>query len=119
MTEIDQRIEAWEVIAKHPIFAPCYAETDPLLTSMMRLLDGLLGARTSDTDAERRRAEVAWILWCASEGYLTGADRAVVENWFLSDPANDHPEDNRGAWLEMADAVLAALQASADSGESS
>ena len=37
----DERIAAWDAIAAHPIFAPCYATAAPLLLSMLDRLDGL------------------------------------------------------------------------------
>lgn len=37
----DERISAWEAIAAHPFFTPCYATAAPLLFSMLDRLDGL------------------------------------------------------------------------------
>lgn len=28
------------------------------------------------------REYVAWLLWCANEGYLKARDRAILDNWF-------------------------------------
>ena len=57
------------------------------------------------------RTKIAWLLWCANEGYLTEADRAGVSNIFIADPATLHPDDafSLPKWLGMADAVIAVL----------
>ena len=57
------------------------------------------------------RTKIAWLLWCANEGYLTEADRAGVSNIFTADPATLHPDDafSLPKWLGMADAVIRAL----------
>lgn len=60
------------------------------------------------------RAHVAWLLWCANQGYLNAVDRALTSNMFLEDPAGLHPDDlaERPHWLAMADEVLAAVRVS-------
>ena len=57
------------------------------------------------------RTRIAWLLWCANEGYLTEADRAGVSNIFTADPATLHPDDafSLPKWLGMADAVIREL----------
>lgn len=37
----DERVVAWEAVAKHPLFVRCYDEERPLLHSMLDLLDSL------------------------------------------------------------------------------
>ena len=60
--------------------------------------------------ADTLRDRIAWLMWCANEGYLTDADRAGVSNIFTADPATLHPDDafSLPRWREMADAILAA-----------
>lgn len=57
------------------------------------------------------RTKIAWLLWCANEGYLTEADRAGVSNIFTADPATLHPDDafSLPKWLGMADALIREL----------
>lgn len=57
------------------------------------------------------RTHVAWLLWCANQGYILAEDRALVDNWFLADLETLHPDDlaARPGWLDMADSVLAAI----------
>ena len=57
------------------------------------------------------RDRIAWLLWCANEGYLTDADRAGVSNIFTADPRTLHPDDafSLPKWRGMADAVIAEL----------
>ena len=57
------------------------------------------------------RDRIAWLLWCANEGYLTADDRAGVSNIFTADPATLHPDDvfSLPKWRGMADAVIADL----------
>jgi hypothetical protein len=65
--------------------------------------------------AEATRATVAWLLWCANEGYLLAEDRDILTgpNMFEVDPETLHPDDQRDipGWLDMADQVLAAIDA--------
>lgn len=58
------------------------------------------------------RTKIAWLLWCANEGYLTEADRAGVSNIFTADPATLHPDDafSLPKWLGMADALIRELK---------
>jgi len=60
------------------------------------------------TDDDTLRTRIAWLMWCANEGYLTDADRALVSNIFTADPTTLHPDDafSLPRWLEMADAVI-------------
>lgn len=60
--------------------------------------------------AEHKLEHIAWLLWCAHQGYLLKEDRAILTNWFLEPPENDHPDDNREGWLQLADAVIEALE---------
>jgi hypothetical protein len=59
------------------------------------------------------RELIAWLLWCANQGYLHPDDRALLDNHFLPDAGPLHPDDAAEVphWLEMADQVLAAIQA--------
>jgi hypothetical protein len=59
------------------------------------------------------REHVAWLLWCANEGYLTAEDRPARGNWLLEPVESLHVDDAaaRPHWLAMADEVLAALSA--------
>lgn len=55
---------------------------------------------------------MAWLLWCANQGYILAEDRAVLSgDMFLEDPLQLHRDDlkNRPGWLDMADSVLAAI----------
>ena len=63
------------------------------------------------TDSLRDR--IAWLLWCANEGYLTDDDRAGVSNIFTADPSALHPDDafSLPHWRGMADAVILELEA--------
>ena len=56
------------------------------------------------------RKVVAWLLWCANQGYLNAEDRAILDNHFLTDGPH-HPDDQVEHWLAMADEVLAAIDA--------
>ncbi len=55
------------------------------------------------------REHLAWLMWCYQQGYTNAEDRAILTNWFLDDPANDHREDAklRVELLAMADEILA------------
>lgn len=59
------------------------------------------------------RELVAWLLWCANQGYVMAEDRAIVPNHFLDDPDTLHPTDRAEllGWLGMADEVIAAIEA--------
>lgn len=61
--------------------------------------------------SDNLRDRIAWLMWCANEGYLTDADRAGVSNIFTADPATLHPDDEFSLprWRGMADAVIEAL----------
>lgn len=85
-------------------------------------LDGLgmaremAASRPASDDRRKRdlRATVGWLLWCADEGYLTDEDRAVGSgNWFnhSDEMLSEHDRRNRSGFLEMADAVIAAMPA--------
>jgi hypothetical protein len=66
--------------------------------------------------SESTRLHVAWLLWCANQGYILPEDRAVSGNWFLEPLDLQHPDDieERPGWLDMADSVLAAIDAEID-----
>lgn len=67
--------------------------------------------------SEAARAHVAWLLWCANQGYLKAEDRAILGgNHFLEDPQTLHQRDRdeRPGWLQMADEVLATVRAEQD-----
>lgn len=59
------------------------------------------------------RAKIAWLLWCANQGYINEEDRAILRspNIFEMDPSALHPDDQNElhGWLDMADKVIAAL----------
>ena len=61
---------------------------------------------------EAARTHLAWLLWCFGEGYANAADRAILANWLLDDPATLHADDAalRPHLLEMADEVLEAAR---------
>jgi hypothetical protein len=64
--------------------------------------------------SDATREHVAWLLWCANQGYLLAEDRAVLSggpDTFISDM--QHPDDlgQLPGWLDMADQVLAAIDA--------
>lgn len=67
----------------------------------------------SHSDATRQH--VAWLLWCASQGYVLAEDRAILSrpHQFEADPSTLHPDDRAElpGWLDMADQVLAAIDA--------
>lgn len=54
------------------------------------------------------REEVAWLLWCISEGYIKAEDRAIMTNWFTEDPRTltEHDWVLRAHLLDMADIVI-------------
>ena len=59
------------------------------------------------------REKVAWLLWCANQGYIKAEDRAVLSggpDTFVADM--QHPDDlaELPGWLDMADQVLAAIR---------
>lgn len=58
------------------------------------------------------REDVAWLLWCLNQGYVNAADREILDNWLLEDPAQLHPDDAalRPHLLAMADQVIAAVR---------
>lgn len=60
---------------------------------------------------EATRRKIAWLLWCANQGYLLAEDRADLTNHFEEDPSTLHPDDaaELPGWLEMADQVLAGI----------
>lgn len=65
--------------------------------------------------SEATREHVAWLLWCANQGYILAEDRAVLgggPDTFLAD-MRQHPDDlaELPGWLDMADSVLAAIDA--------
>ena len=64
------------------------------------------------THSEATRAHVAWLLWCANQGYINAEDRAVNGNNFVTE-MSQHPDDRRELphWLGMADELLAAIDA--------
>lgn len=51
-------------------------------------------------------------MWCFSQGYVTAADRAIMTNWLLEDPATMHPDDEalRSHLLAMADEIAAVAE---------
>jgi hypothetical protein len=59
-------------------------------------------------DNERLRAEIAWLLWCATQGYIKAEDRQELDNWFLSGSvATDHPDDDREEAYLAAENIIA------------
>jgi len=58
------------------------------------------------------RADVAWLMYCLDQGYANRADRDILTNWLLEDPATLHPDDQalRPHLLAMADEVIAAVR---------
>lgn len=76
----------------------------------------------STAELSTRRQRVAWLLWCADQGYLLKADRDVLDdaatargesaNLFLQPLDQLHADDlrDREGWLQLADAVIAAIQ---------
>lgn len=54
---------------------------------------------------------LAWLMWCFQEGYTKVEDREFMENWFGEHQDNAEDEQTRQDLLEMADEVLAALEA--------
>lgn len=70
--EYDQRIQGWETLARHRVFAECYAEEGPLGQAMLRKLDSLSPAPWRDakpdevwkfTSKDRERKALAWRSW--------------------------------------------------------
>jgi hypothetical protein len=57
------------------------------------------------------RVHLAWLMWCFQEGYTKAEDREVMENWFGEHQDNATDEQTRQDLLEMADEVLAVLEA--------
>lgn len=42
MDELDERIHAWDQVARHPFFAEAYGDDSPLIDSFIRRLDQLM-----------------------------------------------------------------------------
>jgi hypothetical protein len=57
------------------------------------------------------RPQLAWLMWCFNEGYVTVEDRAFMENWMGEHQDNAEDEATRQRFLAMADEVLNALAA--------
>ena len=87
-TQSDSRIHAWMSVAKHPIFADCYDETEGTL------LDAVL-AKLNDVHAhpcEQWRPTTAEEI---QQGWLirSRANRGFETSWGVA-----HRQDNRGDW---------------------
>jgi len=86
MDEEDERIEAWEHLARHPFFRECYDVEAPLLHTMLERLDGLM-ARADHSAADVKQAEepVEYRISRAFvNGYREGMERASrgrLDNW--------------------------------------
>lgn len=80
MEEEDERIFAWEQIAKHPWFSECYESEEPLLTSVLRKLDRSIPTETARDDKPMQAEEpVEWRLLRAFEnGYVEGLRRGAA-----------------------------------------
>jgi hypothetical protein len=61
------------------------------------------------------REEIAWLLWCLSQGYTKPEDRAILDNWFLADESTLTVGDleEKVDLLLMADQVIAAVKSNA------
>ena len=87
-TQSDSRIHAWMSVAKHPIFADCYDETEGTL------LDAVL-AKLNDVHAHpcerwrpvtREEIQQGWMI-------RSRANRGFETSWGVA-----HHQDNRGDW---------------------
>jgi len=76
MDEVDERISAWETIAKHPFFEKAYAEERPLIVAMMSALDrAMVKTEPVATQAElpvQYRVQRAF-----TNGYVEGVRRGA------------------------------------------
>jgi hypothetical protein len=74
--EVDQRIDAWHTIAKHPFFSDAYDEELPLIESMTKRLDALMAKpEIVTTQAEE---PVEWrVLRAYTNGYSEGLRRGT------------------------------------------
>lgn len=77
--ETDERIDAWQQIATHPIFKRAYDEERPLIVSIIEMLDDLLDAQHIKSVAvETGQAEdpvEGRILRAFTNGYVEGMRR--------------------------------------------
>ncbi|MEQ6899263.1 hypothetical protein [Microbacterium sp. KR10-403] len=99
-SETDERIQAWETIAKHPIFAPCYPEERPLIESIVDRLDRLAeleqtvnelapapaAHEPSEAEVEAAAAGI-WRDVAAHPDWMTWEDRIEAERRHKNDPS--------------------------------
>lgn len=57
--ESDERVQAWDQLAKHPFFASCFATDEPLSVSMLAKLDGLLATESIADDDRTHLVDTA------------------------------------------------------------
>ena len=77
MDEQDERITAWETIAKHPFFAGVYDQESSLIEGMVAALDRLK-ASTHEAVATQAEEPVEWRLQRAfTNGYTEGLRRGI------------------------------------------
>lgn len=99
----DERVLAWERIAKHPFFVPCYDAEEPLIDAMLHRLDTVAeqqGVMTPDQLAERFHE--AYERLAPQFGYRTRDASAV--------PWSDVPENNKALMTAVAAEILALLK---------
>lgn len=71
--------------------------------------------RPGISHSKATRDHVAWLLWCANQGYLKTEDRDILsgDGSTFTEDMSHHPDDaaELPGWLDMADSVLAAIDA--------
>jgi cobalamin-dependent methionine synthase I len=87
MNEEDQRISAWEKVAKHPLFRECYDEERPLIDSVLDTLDRV-GERAESPSVELAVAAEEPVEARLSRAYVNGfregmerASRGRLDHW--------------------------------------
>lgn len=72
----DQRIEAWDIIARHPIFAECFAAESSLIDAMMARLDSLLARKHPEPEITDEMVATALAAWRKANRFL-GVERSM------------------------------------------
>ena len=107
-SETDERIQAWETIAKHPIFAPCYPEERPLIESVVDRLD-----RLADLEQTVNELAPAPATHEPSEADREAIIDALLDElgWEWNEVPEEHIVSSREILGDMADRVLAVIAA--------
>lgn len=75
MDETDERVDAWEAVARHPLFEKCYEIEEPLIQSVLKVLDAQISEPQVEV-ATQAEEPVEWrILRAFTNGYTEGIQR--------------------------------------------